>query len=217
MTRPYPDLLAEIRRRTTVAESGCHVYAGTDNGYGYKTISHDYVHRHVHRLLIGPIPDGYEVDHLCFVRACVNPAHLEAVTPEENKRRAFARKLECVNGHPLPEFTSGQNRYCAPCHAARERKRRARIAAGLRPPVPVLEHQHGTQTGYGNGCRCEPCREAQTIVNARWRQQRKTQLRGPRDDQHGTRTGYEYGCRCDLCRESQRLYRRAWRARKAAA
>lgn len=38
----------------------------------------------------GPIPAGYEVDHLCLIGRCVNPDHLEAVTPAENKRRAAA-------------------------------------------------------------------------------------------------------------------------------
>lgn len=46
------------------------------------------VHRVAHELWIGPIPDGYEVDHLCFVRHCFRPEHLEAVTLAENRRRS---------------------------------------------------------------------------------------------------------------------------------
>lgn len=44
-------------------------------------------HRVAHELQVGPIPPGFEVDHLCFVTLCQNGAHLEAVTPAENKRR----------------------------------------------------------------------------------------------------------------------------------
>lgn len=49
-------------------------------------------HRFAYELLVGPVPDGLELDHLCNNRGCVNPAHLEAVTHAENKRRAGARR-----------------------------------------------------------------------------------------------------------------------------
>ena len=50
------------------------------------------VHRYAYELQVGPIPFGYDVDHLCFVRHCVRGSHLEAVTPAENRRRALAAK-----------------------------------------------------------------------------------------------------------------------------
>lgn len=52
-------------------------------------------HRFAYELLVGPIPEGLQLDHLCRVTLCVNPQHLEPVTPGENCRRAHAfRKLE---------------------------------------------------------------------------------------------------------------------------
>jgi hypothetical protein len=59
-------------------------------------------HRVAYELLIADIPDGLQIDHLCRVRACVNPWHLEPVTLLENARRgARATKSACANGHPF--------------------------------------------------------------------------------------------------------------------
>jgi len=68
-------------------------------------------HRLAYEWLVGPIPEGLEIDHLCRVRHCVNPAHLEPVTHRENDLRGVgiaaqnARKTHCERGHPL----SGDN------------------------------------------------------------------------------------------------------------
>lgn len=59
-------------------------------------------HRVAYTLLVGPIPAGLEVDHLCTNRRCCNPSHLEPVTRKVNAERAVtANKLICVNGHRL--------------------------------------------------------------------------------------------------------------------
>ena len=63
---------------------------------GYGRIRIDGKAKRVHRLMyeqmVGPIPDGLVIDHLCMVRNCVNPEHLEPVTIEENTRRSNKAK-----------------------------------------------------------------------------------------------------------------------------
>ncbi len=68
-------------------------------------------HRFAYEQLVGPIPEGFDLDHLCRVRNCVNPEHLEPVTRRENLLRGVgipalnAAKTHCKRGHPL----SGEN------------------------------------------------------------------------------------------------------------
>lgn len=55
-------------------------------------------HRAVYEALVGIIPKGLEIDHLCMVRRCINPKHLEAVTHKENKiRGVIAKRAELFN------------------------------------------------------------------------------------------------------------------------
>jgi hypothetical protein len=76
-------------------------------------------HRYAYEQLVGPIPEGLVLDHLCRNRLCINPLHLEPVTIGENIRRgAFDRagkitgsKTHCANGHPFDEENTRQFEY----------------------------------------------------------------------------------------------------------
>lgn len=90
----------------------------------------------------GPVPYGLVIDHLCRVRRCVNPSHLEAVTTRENLLRGTgiiaiaASKTHCVNGHGLTGMNllidEGKRR-CAECR--RERRERDTRANGKEPII----------------------------------------------------------------------------------
>lgn len=62
---------------------------GLTGGAGYGSFSEDLAHRFSYKLYYASIPDGLEIDHLCRVRECVRPTHLEAVTHSENVRRGL--------------------------------------------------------------------------------------------------------------------------------
>ena len=109
---------------------GCWLWTGPQAGGGYGQFSIDGKFRPAHRVayewIVGPIQPGLVLDHLCVVRLCVNPAHLEVVTCAENVRRGHgpASRMVCPQGHPYtPEntYTGGGRRKCRACHRAHQR------------------------------------------------------------------------------------------------
>lgn len=105
---------------------------GTKTGYGQLSINgqHRYAHRWAYEHFIGPIPSGLQIDHLCRNRGCVNPAHLEPVTAEENTRRAAAFITHCPAGHLYDKTNTRVRNGTRDCRACdRDAQRRKRIAS----------------------------------------------------------------------------------------
>lgn len=108
---------------------GCVEWTGAMHSEGYGMIgSRGYAHRVAYELLVGEIPKGFQIDHLCRNRACMNPNHLEAVTQQVNLRRGNgasainARKTHCKWGHEYTEENTyrrpdGKGKMCRTCRS----------------------------------------------------------------------------------------------------
>lgn len=141
---------ARLRARLvthTRREGECLVWTGSPDQYGYGKTSGPngssiLAHRLAYTLLVGPIPDGLVIDHLCRNRLCVRVEHLEVVSRGENTLRGHQphmllhRANRCAQGHPFtPENTylrPGGGRTCRECQAAvvaRYKQRRRELGA----------------------------------------------------------------------------------------
>lgn len=132
-----------------VTESGCWIWMASTTSGGYGLVTHRHKTRLAHRVAYdhwrGPIPAGLTLDHVCRVRSCVNPWHLQPVTMRENTHRSMAApatrnalKTHCLNGHALeapnldPYHLARGERRCVICAKARWRRyyhrKRAEVA-----------------------------------------------------------------------------------------
>ncbi len=99
-----------------VENSECWAWSGFVAPNGYAQLGQRGAHRVAYELLVGPIPHGLQIDHLCRNRGCVNPQHMEPVTIKTNVLRGIgitavhAKQTHCKHGH---EFTPENTRYDA--------------------------------------------------------------------------------------------------------
>lgn len=131
---PAP-LFDRIKKNIQLDANGCWIWlAATQvDGYAQMMLAGSTVglaHRVSYQVFIGPIPEDLELDHLCRVRNCVNPEHLEPVTHAENVRRGAAARTHCTRGHEItPENTYESKkgikrcRQCALLSAAKSQAR----------------------------------------------------------------------------------------------
>ena len=134
--------------------SKCWLWQGScsGNGYGRFSINGELksASRTSYELFRGEIPDGWEIDHLCRQRGCINPVHLEAVTRSENHLRGFdhlpkALQTHCRKGHELTDdnvyrYSNGK-RQCLTCRRVSLRKAAAKYAT---------KHRHLTEDTAGD-------------------------------------------------------------------
>lgn len=133
------DVAARILDNVVAGPNNCLIWTKAKS-HGYGTISVDgkteLAHRVAYTVLVGPIPEGLHLDHVyergCRFKSCVNPAHLEPVTPGENSRRHTELTTECPKGHPYDDENTQWNngkRTCKRCEREATKARR-----GPRPP-----------------------------------------------------------------------------------
>lgn len=130
--------LARFFSRIELMENGCWLWRAALNsdwadGTSYGCFNGTSAHRVAYLWFVGPIPPGYQIDHLCRVRGCVNPAHLEAVTQGTNRLRASLFELVglCRRGHEMTPSNMGMMkngakgtvRICIRCRRLRDMRR----------------------------------------------------------------------------------------------
>jgi hypothetical protein len=130
-------------------DSGCWLWTGQIGNNGYARFRYkggQLGHRYAYEAAVGPVPEGLELDHLCRVRSCVNPEHLEAVTHRENCIRGLRGSLttHCPHGHEYtPENTTHNSKGGRVCRACKKEEARRRNTGGIPGGGPKTHCKRG--------------------------------------------------------------------------
>lgn len=143
-TGPKPKPVKERLLEHCTVLGDCWMWTGAKNREGYGRINYGghsksaLAHRIAYTEFVGPIPEGLQLDHLCRNPACINPAHLEAVTNRMNCERGLTgkhgkngdywrAKTHCPHGHRYDLINTywdrHGHRFCRACHREREKLR----------------------------------------------------------------------------------------------
>ncbi len=198
--------------RVTQGPDGCWLWTGGIRANGYGTFAvksptgrwtQTTAHRWSYQTVVEPAPDGYEIDHLCRVRGCVRPDHLEAVSVPENRRRRDVKyapevprtiraiprppsrsrteptvsRTHCKRGHEYAVTgwaPNGKGRLCRGCHDDRVAAKRKGGAHGTKTHCPQ-GHPYSPENTY---LRPRGGRECRTCVLARNRLGHQRRRRG---------------------------------------
>lgn len=145
---PHAPTRSKLLGRVELSDDSCWLWIGPANAAGYGRISYDgtlgYAHRRSYELRVGPIPEDRELDHTCNNRNCINPAHLEPVSHQENQRRIKERGT-AARGSRSPRAKLTEDEVLAIV---------ADLDSGVPKPEILLRHPqvtHGAINGIANG------------------------------------------------------------------
>jgi hypothetical protein len=175
----YPTEYEYVFERVEEQADGCWNWTATEQSWGTRGYGRTHIrgnrgvrklaHRFVYEILVGEIPEGLVLDHLCRNRLCVNPAHLEPVTNRENILRGDgitarqARQTHCKRGHPFDEqntrryiWLGTERRSCRACARDYHREYRKTYVrkptrSGLSQGEQGRSHQERTTAGFSPG------------------------------------------------------------------
>lgn len=130
-----------------VLPCGCWEWLNKRTAHGYGVQKGKLAHREAYEDVVGPIPEGFQVDHVCNMPSCINPAHLEAVSGSVNLLRKRIRNrlnpwaTHCMRGHVMDDMNTlwranGSGRQCRTCQ--RERMSEAQVRRGGKPMKPKV-------------------------------------------------------------------------------